>query len=163
MRSSSLTCKLRAKRLSNLQRGILFFRVCQKYVPARVPRKKTQWPVDTRILLASGKSVQCSRSGHTYRGNSLANGYKLWLQTLYNSIKHNTEQRQPPRSVTEGLGTSSGEEYKCFLPPGVPKANSASPRVVLGSLISNTPTATPRRRTLTEDLAPAGAIGRRRQ
>ena len=40
----------------------------------------------------------------------------------------------------------------------VPTTNAASPRVPLGSLVSNTPTATPSRRALTEDLGSAVAI-----
>ena len=61
--------------------------------------------------------------------------------------------------MTERLGAGGGEECKCFSPPSAPKTNAASPRVLLGSLVSNTSiTATPRRRKLTEDLASAGAI-----
>ena len=163
MRSSSLTCKLRAKRLSNLQRGIIFSRVRQNMFPLGFPERKLSgqwrqgyyWPV-ARVCKVP---VRDTLIGETHWPVATNCGFKLYIIV---SDTH-SEQRQPPRSVTEGLGTSGGEEYKCFLPPGVPKANSASPRVVLGSLISNTPPATPRRRTLTEDLAPAGAIGRRRQ
>ena len=105
--------------------------------------------------MASGKSVYCSCSADTYRENSLASDYKLWLQTLY-TIKH-TEQRQP-RSMAEGLGAGGVEECKGFSPPKVSTTNTASPRVLLGSLVSNTPTATPSRRTLTEDVGSAGVI-----
>ena len=37
-------------------RGIIFLGRIKK-VPARVPRNEAHWPVDTRILLASGKNV----------------------------------------------------------------------------------------------------------
>ena len=57
-----------------------------------------------------------------------------------------------------GLGAGGVEECKGFSPSSVPTTNAASPRVPLGSLVSNTPTATPSRRTLPEDVGSAGAI-----
>ena len=51
------------------------------------------------------------------------------------------------------------EECKDFSPPSrAPTTNAASPRMPLGSLVFNTPTATPSRRTLTEDLGSAEAL-----
>ena len=79
-----------------------------------------------------------------------------WLQTEASS-NTNTEQRQP-QSMAEGLGAGGIEECKDFPPPTVPKANAASPRVPLGVLVSNAPTAARSRRRLTEDLGSAEAI-----
>ena len=59
--------------------------------------------------------------------------------------------------MAEGLEAGGVKECKGFSPPSVSTTNAASPRVPLGSLVSNTPTATPSRRTLTEDLGSAGA------
>ena len=50
------------------------------------------------------------------------------------------------------------EECKGCSPPSVPATNAASPRAPLGSLVSNTPTATPSRRTVTEDLGSVEAL-----
>ena len=69
-----------------------------------------------------------------------------WLQTVALSNTH-TEQRQP-QSIAEGLGAGGVEECKGFSPPTVPKTNAASPQVPLGSLVSNTPTATGSRNRL---------------
>ena len=59
--------------------------------------------------------------------------------------------------MDQGLGADSVEECKGFSPPSVPKTNAASPRVPLGSLVFNTATATPGRRTFTEYLRLAEA------
>ena len=67
--------------------------------------------------------------------------------------KTHTERRQP-RSMAEGLGAGGVEKYMGFSPLDVPTTNAASPKLPLGSLVSNTPTtATPSRRTLTEGLS----------
>ena len=50
------------------------------------------------------------------------------------------------------------EECKSFSRPTVPTTNGAPPRVPFSLLVSNTPTASPSRRTQTEDLGLAGAI-----
>ena len=88
----------------------------------------------------------CSRLGDTYRGKSLASGYKL-----YQTSNTHIDQKQP-QSMAEGLGAGGVEECKGFSPSSVATTNAASPRVPLGSLVFNTPAATPSRRTLTEDL-----------
>ena len=59
--------------------------------------------------------------------------------------------------MAEGLGGGGVEEYKDVLLPSIPTTNAASPRLPLGSLVSNTITATPSKRTLTEDLRSADA------
>ena len=59
--------------------------------------------------------------------------------------------------MAEGLGAGGIEERKGFSPPSVSTMNAASPRVPLGSLVSDTPTAMPSRQTLTEDRGSAGA------
>ena len=59
--------------------------------------------------------------------------------------------------MAEGLGDGGVEEYKDVLLPSIPTTNAASPRLPLGSLVSNTITATPCKRTLTEDLRSADA------
>ena len=59
--------------------------------------------------------------------------------------------------MAEGLGAGGVEECEDFPPPTAPKTNAASPRVPLGFLVSNAPTAARSRRTLTEDLGPAEA------
>ena len=60
--------------------------------------------------------------------------------------------------MAEGLGAGGVEECKGVLPPRVLATNAASPRVPLDSLVSNTPTTTPSRRTLTEDLDSTEAL-----
>ena len=96
--------------------------------------------------------------GETHRPVATNCGFKLYLTS-----STQTEQRQP-QSTAEGLGAGGVEECKRFSPPSVPTTNAASPRVPLGSLVSDTPTATPSRQTLTEDVGSARAIkGRRRR
>ena len=57
------------------------------------------------------------------------------------------------------MGAGDVEHCKALLPPSVPTTNAASPpRVPLGSLVFNTPTATPSRRTLKEGLGSAEAL-----
>ena len=58
-------------------------------------------------------------------------GFKLYLTS-----NTHTEQRQP-RSMAEGLGSGGVKECKGFSPSSVPTTNAASPRVPLGSLVSN--------------------------
>ena len=50
-----------------------------------------------------------------------------------------------------GMGAGGVEERKDFSPPSVHTAIAASPRIPLRSLVFSTPTATPSRRTLTEE------------
>ena len=76
------------------------------------------------------------------------------LQYL-SSVKHK-QIKNNNRSC--GSGAGGVEDCKGFPPPSAPTTNAASPRVPLGSLVSNTPTATPSRRTLTEDVGSPGAI-----
>ena len=58
----------------------------------------------------------------------------------------------------QGLRAGGVEECKGFSPPSVHNTNAASPRVPLGSLVSNARTPTPSRRTFTEDLRSAEVI-----
>ena len=97
-------------------------------------------------------SVRETFRGETHWQVATNCGFNLWLTS-----NTHTEQRQP-RSMAEDLGAGGGEECTGVSPPSVSTTNAASPRVVLlGSVVSNTPTATPSRRTLTEDLGSAGA------
>ena len=89
--------------------------------------------------------------GRTYRGTSLVRGYKPFLHQTH------TDQKQQ-QGMAEELEGGDVKECKDFPPPSVPTTNAASPRLPLGSLLSNTPKATPSRRTLTEDLGSAEAL-----
>ena len=99
------------------------------------------WPV-ARVCIVP---VWQTLVGETYWPVATNCGFKLYLTS-----NPNTEQRQP-RSMAEGLGACGVKECKCFSPPSVPTTNAASPRVPLGSFVSNTPTATPSRPTISSD------------
>ena len=71
-------------------------------------------------------------------------GYKF-----YRTSTHRDQKQQ--RSMNQGLGAGG------FSPPRLPNTNTASPRVPLRSLVFNTSTPTPSRRTLTDDLRSAEA------
>ena len=90
----------------------------------------------------------CGR--HYCWGNVLACGYKFHL------LQTHADQKQQ-QSMNQGLGAGCVEECKRFELPRVSKTNAASPRVLLRSLVFNTPTLTPSRRTFTEDLRSAEA------
>ena len=80
----------------------------------------------------------------------MASGYKFYLTS-------NTRKSKTTAKHGSGLKAGGVEECKGFSSPSVPKTNAASPRVPLGSLVFNTPTSTPSRRTSTEDLRSAEA------
>ena len=100
------------------------------------------------LHIIKGHLQFCSTFFSATERGLLVSGYKLWLQTLSNT-KH----------------TQNKDNYEAWLRSWglvaltVPTTNGAPPRVPFGLLVSNTPTASPSRRTQTEDLGSAGAIG----